>query len=543
MKRRHMGLLFLILAVGTFFRFYHITETPPGLYPDEAMNGTNALQALESGNFRAYYVDNNGREGLFINLQALAIWFLGNEAWVLRAVSAFFGVLAVLAIYFLARELFRNSRGEIIALLSSFFLATSYWHITLSRIGFRAITTPAFSILAFYFLFRGMRRGSMLDFALSGIMLGLGLNGYIAFRFIPFAFAVPILIGLWRWWREQASGTEERVFPSQFSSPTTPTPPSENREEKTPLTCFPCATILIGIFVITACTPLILYFTEHPEDFATRTGQVSVFADEHPLRAFALSNIKTIGMLTVFGDCNPRHNFPCLPVLHPLVAIAFLYGLFAMIKKEDKLIQATLIAWLLFMTLPATLTREGMPHALRSIGMIPPVMLIAGFGAYALWEKFGTMWNKKLASRVALLLLAVIPITTGYLYFGIWASSPATASAFSQDLSELAIYARSLPKETIKYLIIELDYDGLPVSAQSVVYLTNTATPHSRQERNVAYLPRVDTVRRITLGERPAIIGFVAFHNNALEQEIERAFPSLVKETHGGFTVYTYNPN
>ena len=291
------------------------------------------------------------------------------------------------------------------------------------------------------------------------------------------------------------------------------------------------------------CTPLILYFTEHPEDFATRTGQVSVFADEHPLRAFALSNIKTIGMLTVFGDCNPRHNFPCLPVLHPLVAIAFLYGLFAMIKKEDKLIQATLIAWLLFMTLPATLTREGMPHALRSIGMIPPVMLIAGFGAYALWEKFGTMWNKKLASRVALLLLAVIPITTGYLYFGIWASSPATASAFSQDLSELAIYARSLPKETIKYLIIELDYDGLPVSAQSVVYLTNTATPRSRQERNVAYLPRVDTVRRITLGERPAIIGFVAFHNNALEQEIERAFPSLVKETHGGFTVYTYNPN
>src|SRR3989338_1415810 len=560
-----------IIFLGAFFRFWHITDIPPGLYPDEAMNGSNALQALESGDFRAYYIDNNGREGLFINLQAIAIWFLGNEAWVLRIVSAIFGVLAVFGIYLLTKELFRkenlesgiwhlaqkkqNSKfpayrtgrqipnSEIIALLSSFFLATSYWHITLSRIGFRAITTPAFSILAFYFLFRGMRRNSMFDFALSGIMLGLGLNGYIAFRFIPFAFAVPILIGLWRWWKGQANNTEEGAFPSRFSSPTTPTPPSENREGKAPQTCFPCAVVLIGIFVITVCTPLILYFTEHPEDFATRTGQVSVFADEHPLRAFALSNIKTIGMLTVFGDCNPRHNFPCLPVLHPLVAIAFLYGLFAMIKKEDKLIQATLIAWLLFMTLPATLTREGMPHALRSIGMIPPVMLIAGFGAYALWEKFGTMWNKKLASRVALLLLAVIPITTGYLYFGIWASSPATASAFSQDLSELAIYARSLPKETIKYLIIELDYDGLPVSPQSVVYLTNTAPPHSRQERNVAYLPRVDTVRRITLGERPAIIGFVAFHNNALEQEIERAFPSLVKETHGGFTVYIYQPN
>src|SRR3990167_2233300 len=124
-SKKHFLVFVGILLLAIFFRFWHITDIPPGLYPDEAMNGSNALQALESGNFRAYYVDNNGREGLFINLQALAIWFLGNEAWVLRAVSAFFGVLAVIAIYFLARELFRNSRGEIIALLSSFFLATS----------------------------------------------------------------------------------------------------------------------------------------------------------------------------------------------------------------------------------------------------------------------------------------------------------------------------------------------------------------------------------------------------------------------------------
>ena len=532
-----------IILLAIFFRFWHMPDTPPGLYPDEAMNGTNALQALESGNFRAYYIDNNGREGLFINLQALAIWFLGNEAWVLRFVSALFGTLAVLGIYFLTKELFwKNSRKETIALLTSFFLASSYWHLTLSRIGFRTITTPTFSILAFYFLFRGMRRNSMFDFALSGIMLGLGLNGYIAFRFIPFAFAVPILIGLWRWWKGQANNTEEGAFPSRFSSPTTPTPPSENREGKAPQTCFPCAVVLIGIFVITVCTPLILYFTEHPEDFATRTGQVSVFADEHPLRAFVISNVKIVSMLTVFGDCNPRHNFPCFPALHPIVAIAFLYGLFAMIKKGDRLAQATLIAWLLFMTLPATLTREGMPHALRSIGMIPPVMIIAGFGAYVLWEKLRIMLNKKLAFQVALLLLAVIPLTTGYLYFGIWAKTPSTASAFSQDLSELAIYVRSLSPDTMKYLIVELDYEGLPVSAQSVVYLTNPATPQSQKERNVVYLPRLNPTRRIELGKKPAIIGFVAFHDNALEQEIERAFPSLIKEKRSGFTVYIYNP-
>ena len=576
-----------ILLLGIFFRFWHITDIPPGLYPDEAMNGSNALQALESGDFRAYYTDNNGREGLFINLQALAVLFLGNEAWVLRFVSALFGLLAVWGIYMLTRELFQkenseygiwnlaqkkqNSKfpayrtgrqipnSELIALLASFFLATSYWHITLSRIGFRAITTPAFSILAFYFLFRGMRKNSMLDFALSGIMIGLGLNGYIAFRFIPFAFAVPILIGLWKWWKERTDDTERKTSSSRLSEDNVGMVNEENRERKAPQTCFPCAVVLMGIFTIVASMPLIMYFTEHPENFATRTGQVSVFADKHPIRAFAVSNIKTIGMLTVFGDCNPRHNFPCLPVLHPLVAIAFLYGLFMIIKKRGGFASPTIIAWLLVMMLPATLTRESMPHALRSIGMIPPVMIIAGFGAYALWEKLVS--KKKIPlmppflkgellplkkggweGLIILLLLTSIPLTTGYLYFAVWAKTPFTASAFSQDLSELAMYVRSLPKETVKYLIVDLDYDALPVSAQSVVFLTNTATPQSQKEYNVVYLSRVNTARHIMLENTPTIIGFVAFHDNTLEQELERTFPSLVKETRGGFTVFVYQP-
>lgn len=522
-SKNHILVLTCILLLALFFRFWQIASVPPGLYPDEAMNGTNALQALESGDFRAYYIDNNGREGLFINLQAIAVRFFGNEAWVLRLVSAMFGMLAVCGMYAATREFFwTNPNSKKIALLSTFFLAASYWHITLSRLGFRAITTPAFSILAFYFLFRGMRRNSMLDFAVSGIMLGLGLNGYIAFRFIPFAFAVPVLIGLWRWWKARPVYTENGE-PSAFS-------------------CFPCAVVLIGIFVIVACTPLILYFTEHPEDFATRTGQVSVFADDRPLQAFVFSNIKTFGMLTVFGDCNSRHNFPCLPVLHPIAAIAFLYGLFLMLKKPNNMISATLLAWLFFLSLPATLTREGMPHALRSIGMIPPIMIIAGFGAYALWEKLNGKWNRAFMFRFCMLLLITIPLTTGYLYFGIWAKAPTTASAFSQDLSELADYVHALPQETLKYLIVELDYEGLPVSAQSVVYLTGTATSRSQQEHNIIYIPRVDIVRRINLGDKPAIVGFVAFRDNTIEEELERAFPSLMKETHGGFTVYTYKP-
>src|SRR3989338_3976571 len=87
------------------------------------------------------------------------------------------------------------------------------------------------------------------------------------------------------------------------------------------------------------------------------------------------------------GDCNWRHNFNCQPELHPLVAIFFAVGSILLIKGFFKrpitynLEPATLFVWLFFMSLPATLTYEGLPHALRAIGMIPPVMILVGLGA------------------------------------------------------------------------------------------------------------------------------------------------------------------
>ena len=141
-------LISLVFVTAVFLRTYRLSELPPGLYPDEAMNGNNALEALSTsqpiGGFKLYYPENNGREGLFINIQALVLQFFMSlsggltEPWMLRATSAFFGSLTVLGIYFLGRELFSRRVG----FLASLFLATSFWHILFSRVGFRAIMAP-----------------------------------------------------------------------------------------------------------------------------------------------------------------------------------------------------------------------------------------------------------------------------------------------------------------------------------------------------------------------------------------------------------------
>lgn len=102
--------LFGILIIATFFRFYHFTTTPPGLYPDEAIDGNNAAEVAHTGQFKVFYTEDNGREGLYVNIIAVILKeFPIYEPWIIRLPAAVAGVLTVLGIYFLVAELFKES--------------------------------------------------------------------------------------------------------------------------------------------------------------------------------------------------------------------------------------------------------------------------------------------------------------------------------------------------------------------------------------------------------------------------------------------------
>ncbi|MDO8523101.1 MAG: glycosyltransferase family 39 protein, partial [bacterium] len=152
--RRKYWILVIIILLAAFFRLWDLKNIPPGLWSDEAMNGVNTIQANEGGGWKVFYPENFGREGLFINIQALFVKALGHEPWVLRLPSAIFGILTVLGLYLMTKELFFGR----VAVFSAFFMATSFWHINFSRIGFRAIMAPFFLVWGFYFLLLVMRK-------------------------------------------------------------------------------------------------------------------------------------------------------------------------------------------------------------------------------------------------------------------------------------------------------------------------------------------------------------------------------------------------
>ena len=90
-----------LLLLAFFLRISHLESLPLGLYPDEAANGVDALHAIETRHFELFYPANFGREGLFINLQALSIWLFGNTMVALKFCSALFGTFTALGLFLL----------------------------------------------------------------------------------------------------------------------------------------------------------------------------------------------------------------------------------------------------------------------------------------------------------------------------------------------------------------------------------------------------------------------------------------------------------
>lgn len=454
--------LFAILALALFVRVYHLDSLPAGLYPDEATNGTDALLANETGDYRLLYTNNYGREGLFINLQALAVKYFGNTVPVLKFWSVVFGTLAVFGIYLLARELFAR---RLYALIAAFLLATSYWAINFSRIGFRAIMVTFLLTFSFYFFFRGLRTNRLRDFLVAGLFLGIGLHTYVAFRLAPLILIalLPALLltyerFLARYWKHILAFT-------------------------------------LGAFITAA--PMFYDFYIHPDHFSSRTGAVSIFSPDINHGDFWGTFGKTFGLSMVkynfWGDQNWRHNYPPYPILDPVTGALFLAGFLYLVWETVKLIGLRLREklrdeqlvrnWFLLsaffvMLMPEFLTEEGLPHALRAIGTQMPVYLIA---LIPLTWVVNRARHSLAGGRIALYSLLALSLLFGAAfnltkYFVFFNHNPNQHGAFNQNFRNMAVYAMSLPADTMKYVVTNgggrMMEDGLPVSAQPIKFLT-----------------------------------------------------------------------
>lgn len=457
-----------ILLLATFFRFYQQRSLPPGLYPDEAMNGNNMVEVAETGQWKPFYPENNGREGLYIDTLVLMyrVWPV-ETPWFERLPAEVAGVLTVAGVYCLMSELL----GPGVGLLAAFLTATGLWPITISRLGFRANFCVLLLVWAVFLLVKGLRahHRAWLWMAGAGVLYGLAYYTYIPIRLTP----VLLLVFVPFFWRRAGFWKSAAVF------------------------------VVVTLIVV---APLARYFVQHPEDFVGRAAQISVTSSDAPVKYFVRGLLSELAMLNYHGDRNWRHNIGKAPELFLPVGLLFWAGFIAAVRRlwawwrhgeGEGLPAALLLVWFFVGMVPAAAAME-VPSALRSVLMIPPVMALAAFGGVLVVQRVGTSWGRRWTAAVVAVFCIVVCVHSYIGYFRIWAHSPQVQPAFNAQDVPVAAAINALPRAVPKYVVIRevpgLGFwtRGLPVTAATVEFLTHSFTDKDRAERNIHYLPHGD---------------------------------------------------
>ena len=335
-----------VVLVAALLRFPLLTTIPVGLHFDEAWSGLDAASVTWT-HHPIFFTDSNGMEPLYLYLQTISIALFGRTPFALRVVSAVLGTLTVPALYLLVRQLAGRSAG----LFAAAVLAVTYWHVHVSRLGYRAIALPLVECLAWWALWHGVTKRDWRWLALGGGCVGLSLYTYSTAR------AFPLAVALWFVWL------------------------AIRQRRWRPLVHL----VVVGASALVVFSPLGWYFLQHPEEFVNRVGQVVVLSSnvaESGQHSVLTGVVRTLGMFSVHGDPQWKYNLSGKPTFDPLMALGFYVGiavcLWWMVRRGRKQEGASLLViWFAVMLIPAFVTTDP-PETLHTLATVP---VVCTFGA------------------------------------------------------------------------------------------------------------------------------------------------------------------
>jgi hypothetical protein len=363
-----------LLLVGFFFRFWQLDEMPSEMTSDHIEKLLD-VHDLVTGQRPIFLPRNTGREPwqFYWTLMFIRLFDLDTKFYALKLGTAAVGLLTLPGVYLLGREL----SGRWVGLWAMLFTAVASWPVILSRVGLRFPFAPAATAWSLLFLLRGLRDGRRNDFLLLGVCLGIGLQGYTAFRAMPLA-----VLACWA-----------LVFLFQ---------PSSLAVRRSALVRNALLTVLITVVVF---IPLGRYSLEHPQDFWQRS--FSRVADpvqqtsDGPFIAF-LKNLLNLGAAFHWkGDDVWVNTLTDAPLLDPLLGALLTLGLVIVVWRGARLrnpIPPLLLGAGIILLLPSALSLAypaENPSTVRAGGAIPALMVIAALPISLAIERDWRDWKER----------------------------------------------------------------------------------------------------------------------------------------------------
>jgi 4-amino-4-deoxy-L-arabinose transferase-like glycosyltransferase len=407
MKNRIIEWIFVvaIVLVAFFARFYKVTEVPPSLNWDETSIAYNAYSIMQTGkdewgvkyplNFKSY-----GEYKLPVQIYASipGIKLFGLNELGVRITPVVYGTLTILLLFLLTKELF----GSKIALISSFFLAISPWHIQLTRASFESSFSVFWVLMGLWFLIKGLKKpawwiAAVFPFAVAVYTYN---SARIFTPLIILAFGIIYFKKILPHWK----------------------------------------TILIaGAIFVALMSPVIV--TLFNGEAAARYKLVSITDDKGLIpRIEQQRNLSTypkvitnlihnrftyIGyyvarnylahfspdFLFINGAGHKQHHPQKVGEMFFIQAPFVILGIVLLLKKKNKY-NGLLFSWLLLAFVPVSITNDSIPHALRTIIAAPVYQIFTGIGIY---EAINYLKGKKKWFGVVGITIATL--ISVYLYY------------------------------------------------------------------------------------------------------------------------------
>ncbi len=400
-------LLFLVVFIAFLLRFNKVTEIPPSLNWDEVSIGYNAYSVLKTGkdewgHFLPLHFKSYGEYKLPAQIYASipGIYIFGLNEFGVRITPVIYGTLTVLFLYFLVKSMFGN-RG--VALISSFLLAISPWHIHLTRASFESSFSVFWIVIGIWFFVKSFKNSKWL--ILSAIPFIISIYTYNSARvFTPLFLAAIALIFRKRLF---AIRKESIAFAILFTLSLVPLIPFVLSGE---------ASARYKLVSITDDAGLVPRIEERrnlsklPSPVTklihNRVTYVSFYFIRNYLAHF------TPSFLFIDGAGHRQHHVQGVGEMFAIQAPFWLIGWYYLFKKKHPY-RGLILSWVLITFIPVSVTNDSIPNALRTLIAAPVYQIITAWGIYNVWI---SLRNKKTLNILVWLVTSLILIVSFFSY-------------------------------------------------------------------------------------------------------------------------------
>ncbi len=432
----------LILLTASFLRLWMYGEVPPGLQHDETFNAEDAIGLVDEGDFRLFYESNQGREGAYIWLLGLSYLMFGINSLMIKFPAFVCGLFTVALTYRFGSQ----NYSRLVGFVAGSMTAVSFWAIFTSRVGLRAVMLPVIVLLVLIGLSRILRAPRAPDRRRSAIVTGLALG----FAFYTYTASLAL-------------------YPAYCLFVATIAFCNRSLMRRIWLEL-----ILVAILAFVTALPM-AYIVLHQQSLRRAEGiaqPMRLALDGNPEQLLENAK-KLIGMPAFVGDPLWRYNVAGRPLFTLPIGLLVYFGLAAaLVRARQSPLNAFLIGLLLFGLVPSLLTIRA-PSFLRSIAILPSVMLFLGIAV----SQFCVLFKRRpyLGWSLGLLSVAVTGIADYQAYFVEWTTSSRTELPFHyfgeqerlpyriyrNDLRKLAHFLRDSKEEIVFVSVPDQELDPI----------------------------------------------------------------------------------